>query len=265
MRKHTILFALFSGLLSFQAQADTLVTEPSKDNTLYEDTLGGLSNGVGSYLFIGRTGDDKGVDKKLRRALLSFDVSSIPPGSEISSVEVSFTIDAVPIGAIAGVASIHRLEDDWGEGTSNAPGPEGQGTTATTGDATWLHTFYDTAQWTTAGGDFNASASQTANFGVTHETLVFASSAQLIADVSTWVDQPGDNFGWIVLGDEPVLQNARRFSSREHTSPELRPRLTVEYTPAEAAIPSIPAIGKAGLFILIALTLLLAGVTRRFG
>ena len=264
MRKLTLALAFLSGLLTFQVQADMLVTEPVKDNTLFEDELGELSNGAGAYLFMGRTGGDKGVDKKLRRTLLGFDVSSIPPGSEISSVELRLTINGVPIGAIGGVASIHRLESDWGEGASNAPGPEGQGTTASTGDATWLHTFYDTAYWDTGGGDFNPSASQTASFGISAETMVFASSAQLIADVTAWVDQPDDNFGWIVLGDEPVVQNARRFISRENGDVELRPMLIVEYTPEEVTTRSIPATSPAGLMLMVFLTLFLVGFTRRF-
>ena len=259
MRRISLLL-LLAGFLGSHAEADTLVAEPVKDNTLYEDAQGQLSNGAGTYLFMGRTGGDKGVDRLLRRTLLSFDLSSIPPGSEIASAELSLTIDTVPLQAIAGVASVHRLHSDWGEGTSNAPGPEGQGTRASPGDATWLHTFSDTALWTSAGGDFDTNASQTTPFGDVPQTLVFASSPGLLADVSLWVDQPDSNFGWIVRGDEPVVQNARRFISREYSNAQLRPRLTVEYTPftpVEITRP-VPATEPLGLILLISLMLFIS-------
>ena len=256
MRKFSLLLALLSGLLVNQAGAETLILEPIKDNTLYEDAQGQLSNGAGHYLFMGRTGGDKGVDRRLRRTLLNFDVSGIPPSSQITSVELQLTIDTVPLEASAGVSTVHRLLGDWGEGSSNAPGPEGQGTAASSGDATWIHTFFDMAAWSAAGGDFNAAASQSSPFSAAPQTLVFASSAALIADVSTWVNQPGSNYGWIVLGDEPMVQNARRFISRENSKTQERPRLTVEYTAVEVTR-SVPATGRVGLFLLITLTLLL--------
>lgn len=255
MLKFAILVVLLSVFIADQAAGETLILQPSKDNTLFEDSQGLISNGAGTWLFMGRTGGDKGLDRLLRRALLKFDVSAIPAGSQVTSVELQLTIDNIPIGSFAGTSSVHRLLADWGEGASDAPGPEGQGTTALPGDATWIHTFSDTASWLTAGGDFTASASQSAAFGATPQTLVFASSAGLMSDVSAWVNQPGSNFGWIVLGDEPAVQNARRFLSREHSNSEGRPRLTVEYTPA-VATRSVPSLNLVSLLLLVMLLLI---------
>ena len=240
------LFLFSSGEVS----AETLVLEPDKDNTLYEDAGGQLSNGAGQYLFMGRTGGDKGVDRLLRRALLSFDLSTIEPGSLVSRAELQISIGQVPIGAFGGSSTVHRLLGNWGEGSSDAWGPEGQGIQAETGDATWVHSFFTSDLWIAAGGDFISSASQSASFGSSPQVLTFASSEGLIADVETWVNQPNSNFGWIVLGDEPAVQNARRFSSRENVNQDMRPRLTVEYTAAPDP-QSVPAMGRVALLLLL--------------
>ena len=249
MRDFSRLIALLLVLFSGQSMAETLLLEAQKDNTLYEDAQGRFSNGAGQYLFMGRTGGDNGIDRLLRRALLRFDLSAIPPGSEISSVELQLTIDKVPLGATGGISTVHRVLGDWGEGSSNAPGAEGQGTRAASGDATWIHTFFATNTWNTEGGDFIATASQSANFSSSPQQLNFLSSAQLVTDVVAWVNNPTTNFGWVVLGDEPAVQNARRLLSREHVDSLKRPRLMVEYTPVDT--PAVPATGFIGLLLLI--------------
>ncbi|MHC5003383.1 MAG: multicopper oxidase domain-containing protein, partial [Planctomycetota bacterium] len=58
----------------------------------------------------------------------------------------------------------------------------------------------------------------------------WSSTPQLVADVQGWVDDPATNFGWIVIGEESVLQTARKFASREGSASQ-RPRLAVTFTP----------------------------------
>jgi hypothetical protein len=256
--------ALLLLFLGGEVRAETLVLEPNKDNTLYEDAGGQLSNGAGQYLFMGRTGGDKGVDRLLRRALLSFDLSSIEPGSLITRAELQISIDQVPIGAFAGSSTVHRLLGNWGEGSSDAWGAEGQGIQAQTGDATWVHSFFTSDLWITAGGDFNSSASQSASFSSSAQALTFVSSEGLITDVETWVNQPNSNFGWIVLGDEPSVQNARRFPSKENVNQELRPRLTVEYTPVLKP-QSVPAMSRAALLLLPGFMLMIMWFNKKYG
>jgi hypothetical protein len=58
----------------------------------------------------------------------------------------------------------------------------------------------------------------------------------MIADVQAWADAPGENYGWILIGDETSSTTVKRFDSRESSEEALRPILTVEYIP-----PCIPA------------------------
>ncbi len=122
---------------------------------------------------------------------------------------------------------LHKMLADWGEGTSVAPGEEGDGAPATTNDATWRHRFFDTIFWTTEGGDFSATVSASQSVGPVG--MYTWSSSQMRADVQSWLDDPASNFGWLVLGDESEISTAKRFDTRESASP---PVLTIIYRPA---------------------------------
>lgn len=215
-------------LLLFEAgalSASQVTIAPSKDNTLYESAAGSLSNGVGQYFFSGRTSQASG---SLRRALMRFDITAaVPAGATISSV--TLTLHCSSAAGDVEVHSLHKLLADWGEGTSDAAGAEGQGTAATSGDATWLHRFFASTFWTTAGGDFAASSSGDANV---NQADVFYSwtSPQMAADVQAWLNQPAANFGWLLQGNESLLGTAKRFDSRESPTTSFRPALTIVYS-----------------------------------
>jgi hypothetical protein len=202
------------------ANAGTVNIMPSKDNTLYEydPAEGDHSNGAGFHLFAGENGQGE-----VRRGVLAFDIAgTIPPGSTITAVSLSMNMSMTPAGALT--VELHKLLADWGEGTSHAPMGEGDGAPATPNDATWRHRFFDSVFWTTQGGDFSATVSASQSVGGTgHYTW---SSAQMVADVQSWLDNPASNFGWLVLGDETAIATAKRFDTRESASP---PMLTIEF------------------------------------
>lgn len=208
------------------AWAETMQFTPDRDNTLYEDIDGDISNGAGDFIFMGRTGPDG--DSELRRAVIHFDVSAIPANAIIDSVEVGFQIVTVPQTPTGGTATLHRVLADWGEGDSNAPAFEGQGTAAQTDDATWLYRFFDTELWDVSGGDFRLEESASQGYGTGTGPLIFTSTPDLIRDVRKWVKYPSENFGWILLGSEGLDFTARKMDSRENQGgmPAL---LTVDY------------------------------------
>src|SRR5205814_8485784 len=141
---------------------------------------------------------------------------SIPPGSTILGVTLSLNTSRTASDTPRNV-ELHKLLADWGEGTSVAPGEEGDGAPATTNDATWRHRFFDSVFWTTQGGDFSATVSASQSVAGTGQYTW--SSTQMIADVQSWLDNPGSNFGWLVLGDETGGATAKRFHNRESASP----------------------------------------------
>jgi hypothetical protein len=205
--------------------AATAVLTSAKDNTLIEIAGGTKSNALGD-VFAGRTGAF-GFGTR-RRGLMSFDIAgNIPAGSTITGVTLTLSVISAPIGNPPQTVSLHRALADWGEGTSFFPG--GQGANATPGDATWLHTFFNTNLWSVPGGEFTPAASAAISVG-SSGTVTWGSTAQMVADVQAWLDSPQSNFGWLIRGNEAVQQTARRFGSHE-ALPALQPVLTVQYTP----------------------------------
>jgi hypothetical protein len=199
---------------------------PSKDNTLYEydPAEGDHSNGAGFHFFAGENGMGE-----LRRGVVAFDIAgTIPAGSTITAVSLTMNMSMTPAGPET--VELHKLLADWGEGTSHAPGGEGDGAPATTNDATWRHRFFDTIFWAMEGGDFSATVSASQSVGPVGQYTW--SSVQMVADVQSWVNNPASNFGWLVLGDESVAGSAKRFDTRESASP---PVLTIEYRSGQPA------------------------------
>jgi hypothetical protein len=225
----TLLLVSLSYLGAGLASGGIINIMPSKDNTLYEydPAEGDHSNGAGFHFFAGENGMGE-----LRRGVVAFDVAgAIPPGSTITAVSLTINMSKTPAGAVT--VELHKLLADWGEGTSHAPMGEGDGAPATTNDATWRHRFFDTVFWTTQGGDFSAAVSASQSVaGIGQYTW---SSTQMVADVQSWLDNPGSNFGWLVLGDETGGATAKRFDTRESASP---PVLTIQYTRVSRARPT---------------------------
>jgi len=212
----------------------------AKDNTLYFEPDGLTSNGAGAYLFAGAT---SGFGP--RRGLLAFDIAdNIPAGSTINSVSLTLHVSRTQFGS--STVGLHPVLADWGEGASDAGDPGGAGITAEPGDATWLHTFYNTSFWTNPGGDFSAVSSGDALVGDIG-FYTWGSTAAMVADVQAWLDNPATNYGWLLLGDEAGFQTAKRYDSRENAEPTFRPALSIDYTVPEPATLALLTLGLAAL------------------
>lgn len=206
------------------ASADILSFTSVSDNTLLEDSTGSLSNALGGGVFAGVTNSGE-----KRRALVRFDLSTIPAGSTITSVTLRMNCEQS--SGVAAPFSVHRVTASWGEGTSNG-GLSGGGAASTTGDATWIHRFFNTENWTTPGGDFISTASASINI----QDLGFYewTGAGLVADAQAWVNDPEMNFGLLIKSNEVASRTGKRFGSRETSIPDRIPKLIVEFTPVPA-------------------------------
>ena len=201
----------------------SVTLEPSADNTLFEDSSSFRSNGAGEHLFVGNTNR-----RNTRRALLRFDVAAaVPSGATVTAVSLRMRMSKTRGGNET--VALHRVLADWGEGASDASGPEGGGAPAKPGDATWVHRSFDTEEWETPGGDFEGEPSGAAEVGGTGSDT-WPSAEGMVADVQSWLDAPETNFGWLLKGNENGRQTAKRFDSREHSTTGNRPLLTVDFT-----------------------------------
>ena len=171
------------------------------------------------------------------RALVAFDLSSIPAGATIESVTLQMRQSTPRPDVTQREVSLHRVLKDWGEGASDADGGSGAGSggadgaPAAEGDATWLHTFFSGTLWANPGGDFDDSPSGSRPVGP--DGYYQWASEQMVADVQAWVEDPDSNFGWLIRGQESLdgaSNTAKRFTSRDATAVNTRPELTVVFS-----------------------------------
>ena len=223
--------------------ADTVDLPAVKDNTLYSTTTN--SNGAGTGMFCGRTGVAGGPT--VLRSVIAFDVAgAVPAGSTVTGVTLTLTLVAwSPNNTATQTHTLHRLLADWGEGTSM--GDSGIGAPATVGDATWLHTFYATDFWAAAGGDFQAAPSASASVVSLPIAHTWGSTPGMVNDVQCWLDDPGCNNGWLLMGNETDLHTAKRFATHEWFLPAEHPVLTIEFTPPAVCPADVDDDGEVGI------------------
>lgn len=202
--------------------AETVFIPASKDNTIYEDAEGALSNGAGEYLIVGNS--ESGAH---RHALIAFtDLSAIPDGARIHSVKLHLSLSSK--NGSEGRIWLFRVHKDWGEGASNASGGEYDGAPAAPGDATWIYThFGEEETWGYAGGAtayFSSADLYVTNPG----PYVFGPTDSMIHDVENWKAQSAGNFGWMIRGHTQNPNPQLQFRSRENF--ESPPMLEVTYS-----------------------------------
>lgn len=207
--------------LGLSAQSIELQLLPSKDATLIEDENGGLTNGKGNFLFVG-----KNSQGSIRRTLLHFAVAdSLPEGAIIDSVHLKLAVDKTNTD-VASNSELYRVSASWTEGLTVPGGDGGGGATAAEGDLTWLHRERPHLLWNKPGGDFDSLSSAVASLGGVG--TVTWSSAQMAQEVQGWLADSTQNFGWIILGDESTNRTTRRFHAREGDS-ETKPTLLIYF------------------------------------
>ncbi len=175
--------------------------------------LNGATDGAigDGSLFVGRTNEGG-----LRRALVRFDVSSIPAGATILDAVLTLQVDKKQ-GVVTAQAFL--VGTDWAQGPAVGTG-SGAGKCAAPGasDASWNQTGLG-GSWTTAGGDFASTASGQVVIGINGGFDI--TGASIIADVQGWLDGSAPVYGWILVAtDEDTDSNAVRIVS----PPELHVR-----------------------------------------
>jgi hypothetical protein len=193
-------------LFCIRALSDSVVLIPAADTTISEDNKA-QAIGTATNMIVGHLNPD--VANVTARALLRFDLSSLPSGAVVTSAVLSVFLTR-NASDTANMHALHRLDLGWLE-------------TA----ATWLSSGL--ASWETPGGDFEATADATANIGTDTGTYTFSSTTALVNTVQMWATNAASNKGWILRSlSEEGGRNARRFHTREAEIDP--PMLTVGYS-----------------------------------
>jgi hypothetical protein len=235
---------MFSGTL-FTGSAATVVLVPVADTTLSERYP---ENNFGAMTFF-NSGTTQ--NSNYNRGLLRFDVAAaLPADAKIVSATLTVEVVGEPNEEFPSARfNLHRMLVPWGEGTKTNPpfGGLGQGSPATSGEATWTHRLaLTTNSWTQPGAasgiDFvSASSAGVTIGGVDQSPYTILNTAALVADLQLWRDHPPTNHGWVLLCQQETTKfTARRFGSREDS--ENAPQLVITYLIA----PQIQQIQKNG-------------------
>ncbi len=251
-------------LVATCAQAVQTTIGSVRDTTLYR-SQGNNANGQGVGMFAGQ--DQAGMTTS-KRGLIGFDIAGgIPAGATITSVQLGLTFgQAAGSGGTLGNGDqtprqidLLRMTADWTEGASGtgttAIGGTGQGFAANPGEPTWNNRVHPSTPWATAGGggDFVGAISASTVVGnpTTNAVFTWGSTPSMVADVQLWLDNPSQNFGWVLkANDETATQSFRAFYTHNATNAAFRPTLAISYVPEPAAVVSF-GIGALGFFYIV--------------
>jgi hypothetical protein len=183
------------------ARAESVTLNPTQD-TFISDAIE-TPNGTAMDMVIGTQGAT--ADYVKNRGLVQFDLSSIPPGAVVQSVTMRLTVTRVPFTPASSDFHLHRVLRDWDDLES-----------------TWTLRLDPDENWDTPGGQEGTDFSTTVSASVPVAgggDYTFASTPELIADVTAWLANPAANHGWLVkTEDESIGFTARRVASREAIS-----------------------------------------------
>ncbi len=286
MRKLVVAFAtVLTGWLSASgARADkTLQVVANYDASMVDGSsttittnTNNTADGAGHNLFSGGA-TANGIG--LARALVHFDVSSIPTTATITGVTVALQVNKRSTGATATTYQLRAPAlTTWNEGTSvgaTTVGATTYGTPevafagATTGDATWncarrCETVPCIVGGATCPGGawLGGGASGTGTLNATQQSateeagatgtlpfsLSFSSNATLVATVQSWVDGSA-NGGWLVEGDSAAGNNRMFTSHNASGTVNVAPTITVTYKLADNATCSSAADCEGGFCV----------------
>ena len=210
------LVLLTLGLPAWNVRAVTVSLQATADATI-TDQFPTTPQGSDTNFNVGTTGPNAG--SKSRRALLKFNLSSVPSNAVVSSAALTLRVVKTPPTPTNGVYELRTVLATWSES-----------------QATWMARLTGTPWASTNGGgigtDYSATISQT-NFITGNGNYTWGSNATMVADVQGWVADPASNNGWVLISQlQGVNFSERTLDAREGaTKPSLQVQYTVPATP----------------------------------
>ncbi|MGZ5586575.1 MAG: DUF4347 domain-containing protein [Methylobacter sp.] len=181
----------------------------------FQDGVSGYTGTTDTYLDSTLSGTNYGASGTLQiitplllgstqQSLISFDLSSIPAGSIVTSASVTFTASS----AIAVLPSVdmYKMLSSWSESTS-----------------TWSR-LGNGVSTDNSEASSTADASWGALLGL-NGTATF-SGASLASTAQSWINNPASNNGWLLTAGITSVQ----FYSSEEATIAYRPQLSITYT-----------------------------------
>jgi hypothetical protein len=217
------------------------------------DAGGGYSGGNyggADFMYANQT-----VTWEERRALIRFDLSALT-GKNLTVNSVTMKLaeitNASPDNVTVYFYPITAANAAWQQGTStDITHP------ANPGEATWDHLAAPSTNWagsaglSTPGTDYVNTAAATGTYKPTDATGTIVSFTLPTSLVQSWIDNPSDNAGLLLLTNNDSTNGYYRFAeygTSENATPEMRPQLVLD-------VSGVPE--PASLFLLAAAPLML--------
>ncbi|MCL6105817.1 MAG: DNRLRE domain-containing protein [Actinobacteria bacterium] len=188
--------------------------------------------GADQYLRVGDLAADPNI--VTMRSVLRFDLSGIPADANILSATLSL-YQMAEGDASTQILVAYALSRNWVPGTLTGSQPAN--------GATW-NTWDGASPWGAPGGDYATFAGWTAAGNTTSAWVNWGLSTAL---VKSWVSNPGGNYGLLIknLFENSSGNELKKYYSSEYTgNPSLRPKLSVEWLPANGKDVTPPRIGE---------------------
>ncbi|MCK4589625.1 MAG: DNRLRE domain-containing protein [Nanoarchaeota archaeon] len=153
---------------------------------------------------------------KAFRGIIWFNLSHILNGTEIESVSLSLYFYNIPGGDDTGnrTHNVHRVQQSPARPWEEL-------------EVTW-DDYNSTNNWTTPGGDFNATPTNSQTFD--SSALGSWISYNVTTDVQDFINNPSTNFGWIIKDiNETEDKTQRDYRSSEYGTALLRPKLEIVF------------------------------------
>ncbi len=195
---------------AYEAEAPVILS--AAGDTWIDGSANGTNYGDSTSLVINHSGGDIGN----QRALLQFDLSTIPAGAVITGA--TLRMEATSITAAINI-NIYELTEAWVEGSANG----------TAGVASWNERQTGTA-WSTSGGTYDPALVATLNTG-----SIGQHSWDITALAAAWNDGSKVNNGIIIGSPDSGNETVTYDSSEGSTPPELVITYTIPNTAATVA------------------------------
>lgn len=202
-----------------QATATVTTLQPAEAAGKDTQIAANVADGNYGTLATMGCGDSSGI----RRFLLGFDLSSIPPGADVQSAIITLYCES-ETNTTDRTVGLHRMLKEWYEGAGTGATP-GAGVDATT----WNNRNHNgSVAWGAAGGqsgtDYVATASDS-------EAITAPSTAftwDVTADVQAFLSGVYENYGWMGINVDQATASSRKiFSSSNSATAGNRPKLEV--------------------------------------
>ena len=179
------------------------------DDAYYRSGAPNNNYGASTRIRVGRGGSGNYI-----RGIIKFDLSSIPDDAVILDANLSLYFYNIRSGDDTGnrTHGVYRVQQNPNRNWSEL-------------EVTW-NNYTSSQQWTTAGGDFNATATDTVTFdsSALNSWIKFS----VTSDVQNFVNNKSENFGWVIKDTTEDSTYIRRdYHSSEHSNASLQPKLEI--------------------------------------